>query len=192
MHYITFAEDMDRGEVMLCGPVRPQEVAYLREAIAPRLQPLSKENYASGPAGILQTEARWSYVLDGETAYWCVEWPPGLLVLQFTEHGPMQWTAVPSSQLETAAETELKSYDENEDEPQYRLIYEAWDAQFEDGLRAGWKTASEDLELSFQKALTQVRQVEDELESLYGSDEQAFDRWMTACEATPIWQGKKP
>ena len=192
VQYITFAEDMDRGEVMLCGPVRPEEAAYLREAIAPRLQPLSKEDYANGPAAILQTDARWSYVLDGETAYWCVEWPPGLLVLQFTEQGPMQWTAVPSAQPETAQELALKNYDESEDDSQYRLVYEAWDAQFEGGLRTGWKTAPETIELHFEKALTQVRQVEDELETLYGSDETACERWMTACEASPIWQGKIP
>lgn len=190
MQYITFAEDMDRGEIMLCGPVRPQEMAYIRETIAPQLQPMTKEDYVNGPAAILQTEARWSYVLDGETAYWCVEWLPGLLVLQFTENGPMQWATVASSQLEAANAAEMKDYNEDEDEPQYRLIYEAWDAQFEDGLREGWKVAPEATELSFERALTQVRQIEDELENLYGSDEAAFERWMDACESSPLLQGK--
>lgn len=189
MQYIAFAEDMDRGEVMLCASVRPQERTYLQEVISPALRPLSKEDYANGPAAILQVEARWSYILDGEVAYWCIEWPPGLLVLRFASGAALQWAAIPVAAGEN---TGSKAYNESEDEPSYRLVYEAWDAQFEEGVRDGWREAPAAVERNFEAALAQVRQIENELEARYGDDEAAFKSWMAVCQQSPIWQGKPP
>lgn len=188
MQYIAFAEDMDRGEVMLCAPVRLRERDYLQEVVVPALQPLSVEDYANGPAAILQIEARWSYILDGRVAYWCIEWPPGLLVLRFAAATPMQWAAITVAPT-TAAPA---AYDESADEPSYRLIYEAWDAQFEGGVRDGWREAPEAVVEDFELALERVRQIEDELEARYGDDTAAFNRWLQACQANPIWQGTLP
>jgi hypothetical protein len=66
--------------------VRPLYERYFREEVVPRLQPLSQDQYLGGPIGIATTAARWSYVLDIEAVNWCIEWNPGLLVINVTPH----------------------------------------------------------------------------------------------------------
>jgi hypothetical protein len=59
-------------------------VRYFREEILPKFQPLSLDQFLAGPNGILMTAARFSYVLAGEAVSWCIEWQPGLLVINVT------------------------------------------------------------------------------------------------------------
>src|SRR5262252_8795877 len=76
----------------LVKPLRPLYERYLREQVIPRFQPLSLDRYLDGPNGILATAARFSYVLDDEAVNWCIEWSPGLLVINVTPQA-IQWGA---------------------------------------------------------------------------------------------------
>jgi len=62
MYHVADAADAPS----LLKSVRESYVSYLRAEIISRFQPLSEREYLSGPVGILNTFARFSYVLDEE------------------------------------------------------------------------------------------------------------------------------
>jgi hypothetical protein len=76
----------------LVKPLRPLYERYFCEEIISRFGPLSLDQYLSGPIGIATTAARFSYVLDNEAVNWCIEWLPGLLVINVTADS-MHWAA---------------------------------------------------------------------------------------------------
>jgi len=139
----------------LVKPLRPLYERYLREQVIPRFQPLSLDQYLSGPNGIPATLARFSYVLDNEAVNWCIEWEPGLLVINVTPHA-MQWAArrSPNPQFgdRSATGAEIQRYEawgeawENEHypvpPPQHGLIFDAWDDMIEESF-SEWQSASE-------------------------------------------------
>lgn len=92
----AFAGGGSEESVRMSREVPEADARYLRDTVIPLLQPLSEDDYSYGPAAILQTMARYSYVLDGEAVYWCVEWEPGLLVLRFLPDGRLAWAAMES------------------------------------------------------------------------------------------------
>lgn len=51
--------------------------------------------------------ARFSYFLENDNVYWCIEWPPGLVVVRFSKDGTMDRTAVRS---------QVQGFDERETE----------------------------------------------------------------------------
>lgn len=132
------------------GPVGNAEVRYLRTHVIPHLTSLSVSDYVSGPATLLLTAAPYSYVLDdGPTVLWCVEWDPGLLVVQFSPDGTMAWAAmrspVPDFGGRIPDPEDNLDYDED-DNPQYRLVFDPWDATFEEDTREwkGFEPATDD------------------------------------------------
>lgn len=84
------------NEVMLTAPLEDGDLRYLTTHIIPNLRPLSSDEYIHGPAVLLYTVARYSYVLYQSDVYWCAEWEPGLIVVRFTPDGPMAWAALRS------------------------------------------------------------------------------------------------
>ena len=148
--YAIFVEDEQGREVMHTAPVSEDDARFLRERVVPTFQALDDETYLDGPAMILHTGARFSYVLDGEDLLWCVEWEPGLLVVRFSADGRMAWTAlrspVPGFGGRTPLKQDLEGYDEDAEDPQYNLVFHAWDAQFDEFSRThcGFVPASED------------------------------------------------
>jgi len=80
MHHIALRP----GRVPLVKPVRRLYACYFYEEVVPRFQPISVEHFVGGPIGISTTAARFSYVLDNEAVNWCIEWSPGLLVINVT------------------------------------------------------------------------------------------------------------
>ena len=54
-------------------PLPDRSAAYLAETVRPALVPLADDDYLSGPAAILSTPARSSYVLLDDEVLWCVE-----------------------------------------------------------------------------------------------------------------------
>ncbi len=134
MFYIIYVSE-NSIQKMYIGPVGDDEVHYLRQSIFPHLKPLSENEYMNGHAAILNTMAKFSYILDYKDVIWCIEWGPGLVVVRFGSNGKMEWTALRSpvpefGGREPVAE-DLESYDEDDEDYQYNLVFDAWDAQFD-------------------------------------------------------------
>lgn len=177
MHYLIWVDDD-----MLHGDVADRQQEFLRDVVTPALQPLTGEDYKNGPAAILQTMARYSYVLDGGAVWWCVEWDPALLVVRFSADGTMQWAAVegPSPTVDD---------DEGHDDPRHKLVFDAWDAQFDEQPRewGGFSPAPPELEDRWEAAMAHVNQLADELIDELGDDEEAFEAWRQRCVASEFW-----
>ncbi|SDI84431.1 hypothetical protein SAMN05216588_12638 [Pseudomonas flavescens] len=136
MQYIVFISEQSCPDGLYSGPVDQQDADYLGTRVMPHLTPLSDEDYLAGPAAIVQTAARYGYVLDGQNLYWCIEWQPGLVVVKFSPDGKMAWAAlrspVPDFGGRVALEADTARYDEEADNPQYNLVFRSWDAQFDE------------------------------------------------------------
>ncbi|GLX13854.1 hypothetical protein Pstr01_20930 [Pseudomonas straminea] len=139
MKYVVFISEQSCPDGMYTGSVAPQDADYFTRCVIPHLQPLSDEEYLDGPAAILQTGARYSYLLSGEDIYWCVEWEPGLVVVKFSPDSSMAWAAlrspVPNFGGRVALEVDTAQYDEDEENHQYNLVFRSWDAQFDEDHR---------------------------------------------------------
>ncbi len=159
MKYVVFISEQSCPDGMYTGPVAPQDADYFTRGVVPHLQPLSDEEYLDGPAAILQTGARYSYLLSGEDIYWCVEWEPGLVVVKFSPDSSMAWTAlrspVPNFGGRVALEVDTAQYDEDDEDHQYNLVFRSWDAQFDEDHRAwgAFEPASHGEEAAFNAAL---------------------------------------
>lgn len=138
MQYLNFVHAKS-GDVMHTAPVGPEERDYLEQVIE-TLRPLTNGEYLDGPAYILSTLASFSYVLSDRGLLWCIHWEPGLIVVLFSQDGEMSWTAirspVPGFGGRDATEEEWEAYDEDARDPQYRLIFDPWDAQFDEQKRS--------------------------------------------------------
>ncbi len=184
MQYINFVNDVPHT-----APVATRDAEYLKRAI-PALRPLSDEEYLNGPAAILQTMAPYSYVLYEEDLFWCIEWDPGLIVIRFSPNGDITWAAlrspVPDFGGRKASDEELDAYDEDADNPQYNLIFDSWDAQFDEQKRK-WKSfvpADSDVQARFQNALVHVNELHEKIQ-------QNHDEWFKGCkENLKKWCGE--
>jgi hypothetical protein len=188
--YVIDAFDEDDETTTMTRPVEEEDAQYLREKVLPLLQPLSAEEYSYGPAAILGTGAHYSYVLDGAVVYWCVEWDPGLLVLRFTPDGEMAWAAlkspVPGFGGREATEAEWDAYDEDARNPQYRLVFDAWDDIF-DRDREGWEPISASDREAYTAALAPVNALSDALKQQW---ESRSEEYLERCKTSPIWRGE--
>jgi hypothetical protein len=189
MVYIIRTEHRGIKDVMLCATVGQNEQDFLRKVVVPKMRPLSTQEYINGPAAILYTAAHYCYVLHDKDVYWCVEWEPGLLVICFAPEGSMKWAAVRSRNPRfggrKATEPEIRAFDEDAYDPQYHLIYDAWDEQFEERNRERWQVASSEIATDYIAALAPVNALHRELES--GPTE--FEKWRGRCKTSPIWKG---
>ena len=179
MHYIIWATDDNDNEVQHAAPVAESDAAYLQQIIE-QLKPLSDADYMNGPAVILRTLAKSCYVICGEDVLWCTEWGPGLVVIRFSPSGEMAWAAirspVPNFGGREASEEELDAYDEDEDNPQYNLIFTPWDAQFDPQDREwhSFEPASKALREAFSRGLAGVNALADREAERSDNDD---DRW---------------
>jgi hypothetical protein len=191
--YLIFDLEEGTDEPSLSGAVNQPEADYLREMVLPRLRPLSEEDYSNGPLAIYATAACFSYILAGSDVYWCVEWNPGLLVIRFSADGPMSWCAlrspVPDFGGREATEEELDAYDEDEPDPQYNLVFDAWDPQLEPDLRDGWISISADERRRWVAAMAQNERLGRTADELRESDPEAYQRWRARCQESSIWKG---
>ncbi len=181
MQYINFVADKDDEEVMHCGPVEEVDAAYLRRAIA-TLRPLADDDYINGPAIILGTMARFSYVLDGDAVYWCIEWDPGLIIVRFAPQQPLAWTVlrspVPGFGGRPETDEDWDNYDEDGPNSQYTLVFTPWDAQFDaHDLQAGHFTpAPADVQARFASAMSRANALGDQVIALHEADPTWRDR----------------
>lgn len=159
-YLITVFEGPEDEGSWYVGPLRPSSEAYLEDFVLPRLEPVSREDYDAGFRGILQTGARSVYVLDEDIVYWCVEFDPGLLVLRFDPSGAVAGVAMRSPVPEFGGREptpeDLRDYDEELPNPQYRLIHDGWGAQFEAEERDAFRAASGRVLERFVRVVDQV------------------------------------
>lgn len=171
MQYIIFvyegSEPTETDEPVLWShSVAPGEEAYLRESALPAMRPLSDEEYRTGPAKILNTLGHYSYVLDGDIVYWCVEWEPGLVVIRFAPDGSLAIAELRSPNPEfggrEATQEELDNYDEDNPERlhQYKLVFDAWDAQFDEDEREDWEIVDDATKSRFDAALAHANSLQ--------------------------------
>lgn len=175
----------ESSEVMFAAPVDGSEVAYLRRALA-HLRPLSDDDYINGLLVVSQTAARCSHILDGDVVYWCIEWEPGLLVVRIAPAAGLSWVAlrspVPNFGGREATVEELDAYDEDAPNPQYRLIFDAWDARYdaEHRYRRGFAPASDGVGARFLAALERVNSLAPPTDP---SNKPEWQAWVAKCKA---------
>ncbi|WP_092021123.1 hypothetical protein [Marinobacter zhejiangensis] len=184
MKYVIWVIEDDDSEALYTGPVASSDADYLAKVI-PLLEPISNAEYRSGLAAILSTAARFSYILLGDDIVWCIEWSPGFIVVKFTPDGQILGAAIralnPCFGGREATDEELDAFDEDNN-PHYNLIFDPWDAQFEEDYResGNFQRANEEELARYQSALKPVS----DLEAL---DEASFEQ----CKANICeWAGK--
>lgn len=184
MQFVNFVYGDGDDAVMHTAPVAVDDVAYLRRIIA-ELRPLSEEDYMNGPAVMLHTLAKYSYVLNEHELFWCVEWAPGLIVVRLSPNEPMAWAAirspVPNFGGRATADADWDDFDEDAENPQYNLIYDPWDAQF-DAQDREWRSfvpADSDVQSRFGKALARANELGEIMELRFADDR---DAWLVRCK----------
>ncbi len=184
MQYVNFVYEDSHDGKLHTGPVPDGDAAYLRKA-ATHLRPLSDEDYITGPACLLHTMAEYSYVLDDQVLYWCVEWDPGLLIVRMSPNQEMKWVAIRSPVPNFGGREPLPEdgdpdeYDED-DNPQYNLIFTPWDAQFDKDAKewGSFVPADSEVQARFQRALTHVNSLGEVMQSRYADDRES---WLSRC-----------
>lgn len=183
--YVIFVDEGEES-VMYAAPLEHNDAGYFLRGIVANLRPLSDDEYANGPAVILHTFARSSYVLYQSSVYWCVEWQPGLIVVRLSPDGPMAWTAlrspVPNFGGREPMPEDLGDYDEDAN-PQYNLVFGPWDAQSDEDLRAyhGFARVDAQTTSTYEAAFAHVNALGEQLRSRY-SDEADLTRWAEQCK----------
>jgi len=184
MRYLIYAPGMDEREILHEAPVADTDRNYLSIA-QEALKPLSEEQYMQGPAVLLQTFARASYILDGNSLYWCIEWSPGLLVVRIGPGRQMSWAAIRSPVPEFGGreplQEDIDAYDDEAENHQYNLVFSAWDAQFDEKCRnwRGFHPADPSTAAARDKALQYVNELGAQLEERFSSTRQ---EWAAACK----------
>ncbi len=179
MQYVILVEQKRGAPAMYTAPVDQDDAEYLRKA-AETLQPLSPEAYMNGPAAILHMLSRYSYVLDGNDVYWCVEWLPGMIMIRFSRGGQMAWTAlrspVPDFGGRTPTKADKEAYDADALNHQVNIVFEPWTAQFDEDDRSakGFRRADAKIEATFEAALSRVNEIGEQIETEHGDDLEAW------------------
>jgi hypothetical protein len=184
MRYVNFVYEGHDEPTLHIGPVPDSDATYLRKA-ATHLKPLSDGEYMTGPACVLRTAAKHSYVLDNHDVYWCVEWDPGLLVVRMSPGKQLQWVALRSpipnfGGREPLPEDGDPDDYEGDNNPQYNLIFTPWDAQFDKQDRewGSFVPADDDVRTRFDNALAHVNSLVSVMESRYADNS---DDWFNQC-----------
>lgn len=190
MHYIIFVDDK-----MMYAPVLQDDHNYFCK-ILPFLKPLSDEDYMSGSAYLLQTMAKYSYILFEKDVYWCVERSPGLIVVRFSPDGAMASAAlrspVPDFGGRKPDPRDLGKYDPDAENHQYNLVFRAWDAQFDEQWRkwSKFKVAGPKIIREFEAALAHADKLSSQLEKKY-TNEARMAAWIDKCEKNvDEWAGE--
>ncbi len=193
MQYVNFVYGADDDAVLHTAPVADDDAAYLRRATR-YFRALSDDDYMNGPAIVLHTLAKSSYVLDGEELFWLIEWDPGLIVVRFSPGGEIVWTAirspVPDFGGREAKPAEWDDYDEDADNPQYNLIFVPWDAQF-DADKREWNSfvpADSKVQSRFENALSRVNELGEVMEERFAANR---NEWAKRCKQNlETWCGE--
>ncbi|KAF0811384.1 hypothetical protein IGB42_04150 [Andreprevotia sp. IGB-42] len=192
-YLIQVTEDNDE-EQMYAAPVADDDARYLKQYVAPTLQPLSMPDYMHGPAVLLHTFARFSYILDEQHLYWCIEWNPGLLVLRFAVDGSMGWTAirspVPGFGGQEELEADVLAYDDDAENHQRNLVFTAWNSLFDKQYRKWYAfvPATQAVAARHEQLLQGVNTAGEQLQQRYAD---TFEAWAKDCrQRIADWAGE--
>ena len=186
MRYLIYAPAQSEQDVLQEAPVQEADKRYLQAIVQQAMKPLSDDEYMHSLSVLLQTFARSSYIQDGHSLYWCVEWDPGLLVIKFSPGEAISWAAVRSPIPEFGGrvplQADIDAYDDEAKNHQYNLVFSAWDAQFSEQEREwlAFIPATENTITAQENALEHANQLGRQLEARYSSTQQ---QWASACKA---------
>ncbi|MFY7669766.1 hypothetical protein ACOSP6_01625 [Tenacibaculum sp. MEBiC06402] len=132
MKYIIWDED----DTPLSAEVQIQDKEYFKRYVIPNLKPITENDYIEAFSVILHTAARSAYILFDEKCFWLIEWEPGLIILEFQKEEVINFTAlrspIPNFGGREPLEIDIVLEEEEDiDNHQYNLIFNAWDAQFD-------------------------------------------------------------
>ncbi|MCA9802302.1 MAG: hypothetical protein KC777_09960 [Cyanobacteria bacterium HKST-UBA02] len=201
MKYIIFVQADEYDDepesdqsAMYAAEVPAADAKYFKKVIE-NLKPLSEEDYMTGPAVILHSMARFSYILDNDDVYWCIEWPPGLVVVRFGKNGTMAWTSVRSlvpgfGGRDSDDEDDLPELEDEDENPQYNLVFHPWDAQFdaEELESSNFEPAGDSIRQAYEKAMSRVEELGGIMQERYESE---FKDWIEVCQQNlERWTGE--
>jgi hypothetical protein len=191
VEYVIFLDDE-----MWVGPVADEVQAFLRGTVLPAQRQLADDMYTGGVLGILSTGARAAYVLVDGAVLWCVEWEPGLLVVRFAADGSLGWSQhrspVPGFGGRPVTAGEEESWDEALGSVLYALVFDAWDAQFDDAhVEREFTRATEAHDASWDAAMAHSEALSDKVEESF-ADDAAAEAWLATCEQSALWRGVAP
>ncbi|MBS0204772.1 MAG: hypothetical protein JSS49_17845 [Planctomycetes bacterium] len=193
MQFVNFVYEESEDPTLYTGPVPDGDAAYLRQAAA-HLKPLTDDEYMTGPAGVLSTMAKYSYVFDGDVLYWCIEWAPGLVIVKMAPDTELQWVAVRSPVPDFGGREPLPedgdpdAHDEDNN-PQYNLIFTPWDAQYDEQCResGSFIPVDKQVQTRFENALARVNALSGVIESRFDDNH----NWVELCkENLKKWCGE--
>lgn len=196
IQYVIFVEDEndEDGAVMHAAPVPDGDYEYLRDVVIPTLRPMSDEQYMKGPAVILHTFARFSYILFKDDLYWCSEWDPGLIVVRLSPDATISWTALrspnPGFGGRKPTKEEIELFDEDAENHQYNLVFHAWDAQFDEQDRKtrSFTQADSRTKRKYSAALAHVDSLGVIMERRYAK---SLEKWADTCRKNlDKWAGE--
>lgn len=189
--YVIFVDG-----AMLAAPLDEGDFEYFVSHIIPSLRAMSDEEYMEGPAVILHTFARYSYILYRNDVYWCAEWQPGLIVVRFSPDGGLAWTAmrspIPNFGGREAAADDVHSYDEDAENHQYNLVFTAWDAQFDEADREwrSFRQVEDGTAEGYQAALAHADKLGEQMQARYSGGDKV-SKWSARCKSNlRVWAGE--
>jgi hypothetical protein len=86
---------------------------------------------------------------------------------------------------------DLEAFDDNDENHQYNLVFNAWDAQFDEDWRKwrNFEPADQSTIATFEAALAPANSISDELQTKF-SDEAKYREWAEACKRNlSSWAG---
>ncbi len=182
----------DKEDHPLTAPVAKADRDYFKKYVLLNLTPITETDYMEGFLAILHSLAKQSYILFDGKLYWLIEWDPGLIVLEFNQSGTMRAVALRSpipcfGGREPLDIDNKEDYDEDAENHQYNLIFDAWDAQFDlqEQKWRGFKPAREEEQKLYFDCLKSIDKLGDQaqakfehdLKNYYERAKQNIDQW---------------
>ena len=154
MQYIIQIGEDSNDMQLYAAPVVDSDAEYLNRAFI-HFKPLSHEEFNHGLAVVFQTGARYSYILNSDELLVGVEWQPGLLIVKVSLEHELQWVALRSPIPNFGGRVPLPEDGDPEgcedlDNPQYNLVFTAWDAQFDSDDREYYEFAPAGVEIKLK------------------------------------------
>lgn len=181
MQYVAFFDEDDES-VMHVAEVGKTEYKFLTNQVLPSLKPLSAEQYMVGPAGVLHTFAKFSYVLFKGDLYWCIEWTPGLVIVRIRKGGELSWAAFrsPNPQFggRKATRVEIASFDCDAEDPLDNIVFYPWNAALERNSDF-FKPASRRWCVQYELAIDHLNALGETMATRFGGD---IDGWRENCQ----------
>lgn len=165
MRYLIWTTDDQSDLLYASAPVQESHQAYFSASVMPHLRPVTADFYIGSFAVLVQTTARWSYLLAEDKLYWCILWTPGMLVLEISEDGTLRAAAIrrgPANEPATG--------------PQHHLVFDAWHAQ-EDAThyRAnGFAPATEQERSRFTRCISQLDRLAPQVDARFQEKPETF------------------